>query len=150
MNVWSIWLERIWYILNHDILYVFLYFNVLKTALSQGEKEFLEKVFLEAQDVVSSPKLRDRFLKFCVHPTKQICPRSIFLSEKIEKNFFKPHLAKVEEVLKEEHENLTSKTHKLSSNEIFLLGEVETKFTKKFIATKCRQNVKKILKRNPV
>ena len=106
----------------------FLYFNVLKTALSQGEKEFLEKVFLEAQDVVSSPKLRDRFLKFCVHPTTQICPRSIFLSEKIEKNFFKQHLAKVEEVLKEEHENLTSKTHKLSSNEIFLLGEVETKF----------------------
>ena len=105
-----------------------MYFNVLKTVLSQGEKELLEKVFLEAQDVVSSPKLRDRFLKFCVHPTTQICPRSIFLSEKIEKNFFKPHLAKVEEVLKEEHENLTSKTHKLSSNEIFLLGEVETKF----------------------
>ena len=96
---WSIWLERIWCILNQDILYVYLYFYVLKTALSQGEKEFLEKVFLEAQDVVSSPKLRDRFLKFCVHPTKQICPRSIFLSKKIEKNFFKPHLAKVEEVL---------------------------------------------------
>ena len=63
----------------------------------------------------------------CTQQNK-FAPDQFFSPRKLKRTFFKPHLAKVEEVLKEEHENLTSKTHKLSSNEIFLLGEVETKF----------------------
>nr|XP_022313658.1 protein PML-like [Crassostrea virginica]XP_022313659.1 protein PML-like [Crassostrea virginica] len=52
-----------------------------------------------------------------------------------------------QEMLKEEHENLTSKTQELSSNEIFLLGEVETKFKDIYLKlTKCRQNVEENIK----
>ena len=53
-----------------------------------------------------------------------------------------------QEMLKEEHENLSSKTQELSSNEIFVLGEVETKFKEIYHKlTKCRQNVEENIKK---
>lgn len=72
--------------------------SLLGAALSKQDKEYLEKLFLKSQDVIASPKLRNRFLAQCATPTKNVCPRTAILSYKIAKNFFKAGVSQLERV----------------------------------------------------
>lgn len=72
--------------------------SLLGAALSKQDKEYLDKLFLKSQDVIASPKLRNRFLAQCATPTKNVCPRTAILSYKIAKNFFKAGVSQLERV----------------------------------------------------
>lgn len=83
--------------LDWTIFYCFE-FIIIGAALSKEDKEYIEKLFLKSQDVIASPKLRNRFLAQCATPTKNVCPRTAILSYKIAKNFFKAGVSQLERV----------------------------------------------------